>query len=114
MKFFFIAIFFIAGCKDNGTKIATAEGKGNQRSQVFHLSGRAEKLVYEYKSGSDYYGMFALYILKKDAPPMSSPPKVTTVEPSLNGEIKLQETEGDYYIDVVETGNCKVEVYEKK
>lgn len=45
---------------------------------------------------------------------MSSPPKVTTAEPTQKGEIKLQEPEGDYYIDVVETGACKVEVYQKK
>lgn len=109
----FLFIIVMSACNNNGTKIAKLSGSGSQTSSVFHLSGKEIRIVYKYKSTSEYFGMFSLFINKKGDQPLSNQ-VINSVEYSANGELKITEPEGDYYLSVMQTGSSEVEVFEKK
>lgn len=110
----FFILFAIGGCNTKGNLLVELEGTGTKSSTFFHLSGKEATITYEYKSTSDYFGSFQLFVLHKGDAIMSNKPIVNTSEYSLNSEIKIDEPEGDYYLNVIAMGAYSIKVFEKK
>ena len=94
-------------------KIISLDVDRKTQSEIFHLAGGQQKLVY--KGTGDKYLICYIYLVPKGQSiddPEGGFPEVTIDEPKTD-EIVIKKNAGDYYLDVrTVNGTCAVELQE--